>query len=120
MGEYLPKKPFRSTKQEIAWRNSFRGRYMNAVRKHSFLFLGLPFFVLLFAGSVVLSQFTAVRYEQYDRKVTQVSEEEALSVKGNRRKVNPRDEYYKLLQLGEQDWDQKRVPRQNGEDENVW
>jgi len=46
------------------------------------------------AGSFFLTPATAVRYERYDRKVTQMSKEEALNVRNNKRKVDMREEYY--------------------------
>lgn len=75
----------------------------------------------LFVGSIYLAEFTAVRYEQYDDKVTMMSEEEALKMDREKRKVDMKEEYYRLQQLGPQDdWEQVRVPRLKGESENVW
>ncbi|CAN6652163.1 cytochrome c oxidase assembly protein Cox16p, mitochondrial [Trichomonascus vanleenenianus] len=109
-----------SEKQREAYNKTWRGWYMNNLRNHSFLLFGLPFISVLTAGAYFLSYFTAVRYEQHDRKVTAMSEEEALDVYKKRRKVDMREEYYRLQQMDLDSWEQVRVPRFEGESENKW
>ncbi|ONH65812.1 Cytochrome c oxidase assembly protein COX16, mitochondrial [Cyberlindnera fabianii] len=60
-------------------------------------------------ASVWLSSFTAVRYENRDRKTQELGEEEIL-------KLNTK----KKICLGEDDWEPKRVPRLPGESDNVF
>jgi len=105
--------------------------YRANLSKHPFLLFGLPFIAIMVAGSFFLTPATAMRYERYDRKVQQVSEEEAIGlglkgVDGNGErgfKRNPRrrevgsekEEYYKLMAKDLDDWEQKRVKRLKGE-----
>ncbi len=69
-------------------------RYRAAVQQHPFLLFGLPFIVLMVSGSFFLTPATALRYEKHDKKVTQMSKEEALNVGKNKRKVDMKEEYY--------------------------
>ena len=69
-------------------------RYRTAVQRHPFLLFGLPFITLMLAGSFFLTPATALRYEKHDKKVLQMSKEEALNVGKNKRKVDMKDEYY--------------------------
>ena len=46
------------------------------------------------AGSFFLTPATALRYERHDRKVKQVSREEAMGLGKDRRKIDMREEYY--------------------------
>jgi len=93
-----------------------------AIQKNPFLLFGVPFIGTIVAGSFFLSSATSLRYERRDEKVKQVSKEDALGLDRNRRKVNLRDEYYRL-QMGESvdidNWEQKRVERLPGESENI-
>jgi cytochrome c oxidase assembly protein subunit 16 len=70
--------------------------YRSAVAKHPFILFGLPFLAVIVSGSFFLTPATALRYEKHDQKRKWMSKEEALSsMEGlQRRKVNPRDEYY--------------------------
>ncbi|EAS29774.3 cytochrome c oxidase assembly protein COX16, mitochondrial [Coccidioides immitis RS] len=105
--------------------------YRAHLSKHPFLLFGLPFLSLMVAGSFVLTPATALRYERHDRKVQQVSQQEALAlgIKGpdgdgeNDIKMNPRrrvlgsekEEYYRLMAKDLDNWEQKRVQRWKGE-----
>lgn len=64
------------------------------MKKHPFLLFGLPFMSVVVAGSFILTPAAAIRYEKYDRKVRQVSQQEQLGLGQNRRKVDIREEYY--------------------------
>lgn len=115
-------KTFMSKRQQDERNKTFIGKYEKLVKKNSFLYLGLPMMLSVAFASVLLSNFTAVRYEMRDEKVREVNEEEALSMVRNRRTVDIKDEYYKLQGLVEQnqDWEPKRVERLKGESENRW
>ncbi|KAJ5201603.1 Cytochrome c oxidase assembly protein cox16 [Penicillium cinerascens] len=103
--------------------------YRARLSRHPFLLFGLPFIAVIVAGSFVLTPAAALRYERYDRKVQQVSQEEAfkLGLKGPdgeegikrnpRRRVigDEREEYYRLMAKDLDDWEQKRVQRFKGE-----
>jgi cytochrome c oxidase assembly protein subunit 16 len=69
-------------------------RYRAAVQRHPFLLFGLPFITMILAGSFFLTPATAIRYERHDKKVTQMSQEEALNIRNNKRKVDMKEEYY--------------------------
>lgn len=45
-------------------------------------------------GSFFLTPATALRYERHDKKVRQMTQHEAMSVGTNKRKVDPKEEYY--------------------------
>lgn len=83
--------------------NSLAAKYRKALQKHPFALFGLPFLATIVAGSFLLTPATALRYERYDRKNQQISQEEAMGLGQNRRKVNMKDEYYVsgLLRLTE-------------------
>ncbi|KAI5961971.1 CSM1 [Candida theae] len=78
------------------------------------------------AGSIYLQKFTSVKWEKYDQKYQQLGEEEMLNLIENKRKVNKKDDYYRLsglltdhLDKVEDDYEIKRVHRKK-EDEPVW
>ncbi len=119
MGE-LDSKKFRSKRQQAAYDASLAGRYQKALKKNSFLMFGLPFLTFMGLASYWFSSFTAIRYEQRDKKVQEISEEEILNISSKRRTVDVKEEYYRLQGLGEDDWEPKRVPRMKGESENVF
>lgn len=82
--------------------------YRARLTRHPFLLFGLPFMAVIVAGSFALTPAAALRYERYDRKVQQMSKEEAfeLGLKGPdgeegikrnpRRRIigDEREEYY--------------------------
>ncbi|KAG5368869.1 Cytochrome c oxidase assembly protein COX16 [Yarrowia sp. C11] len=117
----LEQNKFKTKKQQQAWNKTLAGRYYNNMVKRPFLFFGLPFLTTIYVASVYFAEFTAYRYELQDGKVKALSEEEALKLEKGRRKVDIKDEFYRLQQLGKQDdWEQVRVPRMKGESENVF
>lgn len=115
-------KSFMGKAERQAYEKSFVGKYEKLVKKNSFLFFGLPMMLSIALGSVFLTNFTAVRYERRDAKVKELDEEEALNLIENRRKVDIKDEYYKLQGLLDehQEWEPKRVERLPGESDNRW
>ena len=54
--------------------------YRAQVARHPFLLFGLPFVAVMIAGSFALTPATALRYERHDRKLQQLSQEEALNL----------------------------------------
>ncbi|KAK4493689.1 hypothetical protein PRZ48_014874 [Zasmidium cellare] len=70
-------------------------------------------------GSFFLTPATALRYERYDRKVRQLTKEEELGIGKDRRKVDLREEYYKLAAKDLDNWEQKRVKRLPGEHDGI-
>ena len=71
------------------------------------------------AGSFFLTPATAVRYEKHDRKVRQLSKEEELGIGKAGRKVDMKEEYYRLAAKDLDDWEQKRVRRLKGEPDGI-
>ena len=91
-GPTFQSKPF--IKSSVANANSFAARYRGSLNRHPFLLFGLPFITTMVAGSFFLTPATALRYERHDRKVKQVSREEAMGLGKDRRKIDMREEYY--------------------------
>ncbi|KAI1772712.1 cytochrome c oxidase assembly protein COX16-domain-containing protein [Hypoxylon cercidicola] len=99
--------------------NTFAARYRALMARHPFLLFGLPFMSIIVAGSFVLTPATAVRYEKHDRRVRQMTREEELGVGKSGRRVNIKDEYYRLAAKDIDNWEQKRVKRLPGEHDGV-
>ncbi|KAK6430530.1 Cytochrome oxidase assembly [Oleoguttula sp. CCFEE 5521] len=70
-------------------------------------------------GSFFLTPATALRYERHDRKVRQMTEDERLGIGKDKRKVDMKEEYYKLAAKDLDNWEQKRVKRLPGEHDGV-
>lgn len=97
-------------------------RLNRKISKRPVLLFGVPFISVVLAGAYVLSNTQNVRYERRDSKVKLVSEEDALGLEHGRRKVNAREEYYRLHSKGLEDldeWEQKRIERLPGQADNV-
>ncbi|PHH87227.1 hypothetical protein CDD83_9147 [Cordyceps sp. RAO-2017] len=94
-------------------------RYRALLARRPFLSFGLPFVAAVVAGSVVLTRATAVRYERHDRRVRQLTRDEELGVRRAGRRVDMRDEYYRLAGRDLDDWEQKRVERLPGESDGI-
>ncbi|OAA32965.1 Cytochrome c oxidase assembly protein COX16 [Moelleriella libera RCEF 2490] len=108
--------------------NKFRGsgdagkigmQYRRLMSKHPFVMFGLPFLAVVIAGSFVLTPATAIRYERHDRKVRQMTKEEELGVRRSARKVDMKEEYYRLAGGDLDNWEQKRVKRLPGESDGI-
>ncbi|PTB64689.1 hypothetical protein BBK36DRAFT_1164477 [Trichoderma citrinoviride] len=108
-------KTFRSS----ADANKLGMRYRALMAKHPFLTFGLPFIAVIVAGSFVLTPATAIRYEKHDRKVRQLTKEEELNVRRAARKVDMKEEYYRLAGRDLDNWEQKRVERLPGESDGI-
>jgi len=48
-----------------------------------------------------------------------MTKEEALNVGGNKRKVDPKEEYYRLAAKDIDNWEQRRVERLPGEPDGI-
>ncbi|EGX91089.1 short chain dehydrogenase/reductase family oxidoreductase, putative [Cordyceps militaris CM01] len=109
-------KKFRSAGES----NAMGARYRAVMSKRPFLMFGLPFLAVIIAGSFVLTPATAIRYERHDRRVRQMTRDEELNVRRSARKVDMREEYYRLAGGKDLDnWEQKRVERLPGESDGI-
>jgi cytochrome c oxidase assembly protein subunit 16 len=99
--------------------NTIAARYRVSLAKHPFLLFGLPFIATMVAGSFFLTPATAIRYEKHDRKARRLSKEEELGIGKSGRKVDMKEEYYRLAAKDIDDWEQKRVKRLPGEPDGV-
>ncbi|KAJ7366472.1 cytochrome c oxidase assembly protein COX16-domain-containing protein [Mycena albidolilacea] len=86
---------------------------MNTLVRKQPLFFGVPFIVLMVATSFGLSAITQTKYDLRDQRVKQVTKEQELKLKHDRKKFDIREEY-RLNAQPTEDWDMKRVPRPNG------
>ncbi|KAI8333178.1 cytochrome c oxidase assembly protein COX16-domain-containing protein [Chlamydoabsidia padenii] len=87
------------------------------IKKHPFVFFGLPFIVIMVGGSFGLAQMTQTRYDHRDMRHRKVAKEEALGMDKNRRPLSIQEEYFRLQAKTEEDWEQIRVQRPPGSDE---
>ncbi|KAH3679363.1 hypothetical protein WICMUC_001044 [Wickerhamomyces mucosus] len=120
MSNIFNNKKFRSKRDQAIYDATFAGRYQKNLKKHPFLLFGLPFFISLGFASIWLSSFTAIRYENRDKKTQELNEDEIISVNTKKRAVDVKEEFYRMQGLGDQDWEPKRVPRLPGESDNVF
>jgi len=99
--------------------NTLGARYRRSLSRHPFLLFGLPFIGTILAGSFFLTPATALRYERHDRKIQRISQEEAMGLGRNKRKVDLNEEYYRLAAKDLDDWEQKRIKRFKGEPDGI-
>ncbi|KAL1955381.1 hypothetical protein VTO42DRAFT_8601 [Malbranchea cinnamomea] len=126
----FPAKRFRPTITSASTLGERIGaKYRASLSKHPFLLFGLPFMAVMVGASFFLTPATALRYERHDRKVQQLSQQEAMSlgIKGlggegggtmvPRRRIvgSEKEEYYRLMAKDLDNWEQKRVQRFKGE-----
>ncbi|KAF2712356.1 cytochrome c oxidase assembly protein COX16, mitochondrial [Pleomassaria siparia CBS 279.74] len=111
--------PFTSKSFTATLPNTIAAKYRKSLQRHPFLLFGLPFLTTIVAGSFFLTPATALRYERHDRKNQRVTHEEAMGLGQNRRKVNMKDEYYRLQAKDLENWEQRRVKRLPGEVDGV-
>lgn len=93
---------------------------VSLARRRPFFMFGLPFISILVLGSFALSSFTQTRYDLRNSKVQTLSQEEALKMDKKRKKVDIREEYWRLQAKDVVDgdsWENKRVPRLPGQGE---
>ncbi|KDN51954.1 FAD-dependent thiol oxidase [Tilletiaria anomala UBC 951] len=91
-------------------------RFVPHVRNHPVLFFGLPFVLTIVGASFGLSRLTQTRYDYNAQKVSTLSKEEELNMKKDRRRIDIREEYYKLQAKSDEldDWEPKRIKRPEG------
>ena len=131
----FPSRPFRYSSAATA--HTLPARYRRALKTHPFLLFGLPFLATVVGASFALTPATAIRYERHDRKQRMLSEEESLGLGRDRRRVDAKEEYYRLaakVRRGDEtrqdvcgltaaqdldDWENRRVPRLKGEHDGI-
>ncbi|KAK4951098.1 Cytochrome oxidase assembly [Elasticomyces elasticus] len=111
----FPAKRFRASSYE----STIPARYRASLQRHPFLLFGLPFIATMVAGSFFLTPATALRYERHDRKVKQMTKEEELGIGKDRRRIDLKEEYYRLAAKDLDNWEQKRVKRLPGEHDGI-
>src|SRR6186713_2730040 len=109
----------RKTFRPSSHSNTISARYRASLHNHPFLLFGLPFIATILAGSFFLTPATALRYEKHDRKVRRMSKEEELGIGKERRRVDMKEEYYRLAAKDLDSWENKRVERLKGEHDGV-
>lgn len=113
-------KKYVTREQQEKFDKSLWGKYMQRMRKNSFIYFGIPFFAMMLLGTHFMTQFASIRYEQHDRRLQEFSQDDALKLSGKKRKVDLKDEYYRLQHMDLDSWEQKRVQRLPGESDNKW
>ncbi|BGP44140.1 Cytochrome oxidase assembly [Rhodotorula kratochvilovae] len=92
-----------------------------SLRRQPFLLFGLPFLGTVVLASFALSHFTQTRYDYRDHKVQAVSKEEELGMRKDRRRIDVREEYYRMRATGDigesDDYENVRVGRLPGQAE---
>ncbi|KAF2733101.1 cytochrome c oxidase assembly protein COX16, mitochondrial [Polyplosphaeria fusca] len=111
--------PFASKSFNATRANSIAAKYRRLLQKRPFLLFGLPFLTTIVGGSFMLTPATALRYERHDKKNQRMSQDEALGIGKNRRKVDMKEEFYRLQAKDIDNWEQKRVKRLKGEIDGI-
>ncbi|PWN22225.1 hypothetical protein BCV69DRAFT_281235 [Microstroma glucosiphilum] len=75
--------------------------FLPSIRRKPFLLFGLPFTFTILSAAYGLSYLTQTRYEYNATKVQSVSKEEELGMKKGRRRIDLREEYWKLSRARE-------------------
>ncbi|GAA6030698.1 hypothetical protein JCM8097_006277 [Rhodosporidiobolus ruineniae] len=91
-----------------------------SLRRRPFLLFGAPFLLTVVLSSFALSSFTQTRYDYRDQKVQSMSKEEELGMRRDRRKIDVREEYFRMQTTGDlagSEWENKRVSRLPGQAE---
>ncbi|KAJ9116703.1 hypothetical protein QFC20_000638 [Naganishia adeliensis] len=97
----------------------FQRAVKTRLQRRPFIYFGLPFIGLVIFSSYALEKFTKTRYEYQSTKVQSVTKEEQLKMDKNRKRVDLKEEYYRLQGLNSEknvddDWENVRVPRPAG------
>ncbi|WVQ80130.1 hypothetical protein IAT38_002231 [Cryptococcus sp. DSM 104549] len=82
--------------------NSPAAPLLRQVRKHPFLFFGLPFISIIVGASFALQSFTQTKYDYQQTKMRSLNKEEELGMRADRRKIDLKEEYYRLNAPGGQ------------------
>ncbi|KAK3298539.1 cytochrome c oxidase assembly protein COX16-domain-containing protein [Chaetomium fimeti] len=113
----FPNRKYRPTSGAAA--DTLGARYRAQMARRPFLLFGLPFLSVIVGASFVLTPATAIRYERHDRRVRTLTRDEELGVGRGGRKVDIREEYYRLSAKDNDNWEQKRVKRLKGESDGI-
>ncbi|EEB08161.1 inner membrane protein [Schizosaccharomyces japonicus yFS275] len=92
--------------------------YRHHARNHPFALFGLPFLLSVVAASFFLTPIVDAKYERNDKRTQSLESESELQRSKHRRRVNVNDEYYRMMNMGQEDYDIVRVERLPGEP--VW
>ncbi|KAG0294743.1 Cytochrome oxidase assembly [Dissophora globulifera] len=85
-------------------------KFGKAIKKRPVLYFGLPFVLTVVAGSFLLSELTATKYNVQDSRTKSMSKEEGLKLSKSRRKLDLQEEYWRLQSQDiDDDWEIKRV-----------
>ncbi|PWN46094.1 FAD-dependent thiol oxidase [Ceraceosorus guamensis] len=90
-----------------------------ALKRRPFLFFGLPFISVMAGASVALSYIAQTKFDYDASKVQSISKSEELKMRKDRKKIDIREEYFKLesdpnRSAALDDWEPKRVERPPG------
>lgn len=85
----------------------------NRMRRNPLLF-GIPFVAIIVGASFAMTAFTQTRYDLQSQRSSSVTKEEELGLKKNRKKIDVREEYYRIQSAADQDWEPKRIERPKG------
>ncbi|TKY87683.1 hypothetical protein EX895_003264 [Sporisorium graminicola] len=97
-------------------RNTLLTRLAPQVRRRPLLLFGLPFLATIVGASFGLANLTQTRYDYNATKVQTISKEEELRMKKDRKRIDIREEYFKLQSKEDEldDWEPKRIERPEG------
>ncbi|ETS60711.1 hypothetical protein PaG_04614 [Moesziomyces aphidis] len=96
--------------------SSFVARLAPQVRRRPLLFFGIPFIATIVGASFGLANLTQTRYDYNATKVQTISKEEELRMKKDRKRIDIREEYFKLQSKQDEldEWEPKRIERPDG------
>ncbi|WFD36204.1 thiol oxidase [Malassezia cuniculi] len=98
------------------WLNRITAAVRARIRRNPTLYFGAPFVLSIVGASFLLTSLTETRYIRQDAHVRLMSKEEALNLRTNRRKLDIREEYFRMQSGSENldDWEPVRVARPKG------
>ncbi|WVF71128.1 hypothetical protein IAT40_005925 [Kwoniella sp. CBS 6097] len=76
--------------------SSSASTFLTQIRRRPFILFGLPFVGIIVGSSFALSEFTQTRYDYQQSRVRSMDAQEELGMRGDRRKVDLKEEYYRL------------------------
>ncbi|WVQ99724.1 hypothetical protein IAU59_006866 [Kwoniella sp. CBS 9459] len=76
--------------------SSSTSTFLTQIRRRPFILFGLPFVGIIVVSSFALSEFTQTRYDYQQSRVRSLDAQEELGMRGDRRKVDLKEEYYRL------------------------
>jgi len=94
--------------------NPLRSDAVNrTIRRYPALF-GVPFVLIIVGASFGLTTFTQTRYDLHDQRQSQMTREEELGLQKRKKKIDIREEYFRLEAAKNDDWEPKRIERPPG------